>query len=234
MLLEGKNAEAEKLVYAHFNCQGLGSARARGKDAPYGAYQTLGNLRIDSPAGRNGTVTDYLRMLDLPSALATIEYQRDGVKFRRESFVSKPDEAIIVRLSADKPGKISFDARLDRPERFETVADGKSGLLMRGQLHNGTDGKGTLWAARLRVVNKGGEISVEGNILHVRNADEATLFVTAATDYRGFAGRQLTDPLKASEQDLNKAAAKSYKALLPRTSQIFNATSIGCNSRLVL
>ena len=38
LLLAGKNDEAEKLVYAHFTCQGKGSNRARGKDEPYGSW----------------------------------------------------------------------------------------------------------------------------------------------------------------------------------------------------
>jgi alpha-L-fucosidase 2 len=66
LLLEGKNAEAEKLVYAHFNCLGQGSAGARGKDVPYGSYQTLGNLTIDFPGGtsliRNTAVNSILPM----------------------------------------------------------------------------------------------------------------------------------------------------------------------------
>src|SRR5882724_7964875 len=40
LLLEGKNEEAEKVAYAHFNCLGQGSGGARGKDLPYGSYQT--------------------------------------------------------------------------------------------------------------------------------------------------------------------------------------------------
>jgi alpha-L-fucosidase 2 len=67
--------------------------------------------------------------------------------------VSAPDQTIIIRLTASKPGAITFDARLDRPERFETVADGPTGLLMTGQLNNGTDGKGVRYAARLREIN---------------------------------------------------------------------------------
>jgi alpha-L-fucosidase 2 len=81
------------------------------------------------------------------------------VKFNREMFVSAPDQVMVLRLSADKPRQISFDAQLDRPERFETTADGQNGLLMTGQLDNGTDGKGVRYVARIRVLNHGGEVS---------------------------------------------------------------------------
>src|SRR3954453_15243931 len=51
LLLEGRNAEADQLVYAHFNCLGQGSGQARGQDTPYGSYQTLGSLRVSFPGG---------------------------------------------------------------------------------------------------------------------------------------------------------------------------------------
>ena len=120
---------------------------------------------------------------------------------------------MVLRLTADQPGQISFDARLDRPERFETVGDGKNGLLMTGQLDNGVDGKGVRYAARVRVLNQGGEVSVHGNVLSVSKANEVVLLIAAATDYQGFAGRQTKDPLAATLDDLNKAARKSYQSL---------------------
>ena len=128
-------------------------------------------------------------------------------------FVSAPDQVMVLRLTADQPGQISFDARLDRPERFQTVADGKNELLMTGQLDNGVDGKGVKYAARVRILNQGGEVSVQGNVLSVSKANEVVLLITAATDYQGFAGRQTKDPLAASLKDLNQAAKKSYQSL---------------------
>src|SRR5207344_2977576 len=46
LLIEGKNEEAEQLVYAHFTSLGPGSARGSGKDAQYGSYQVLGRLSL--------------------------------------------------------------------------------------------------------------------------------------------------------------------------------------------
>ncbi len=217
LLLEGKNAEAEALVYQHFTAKGVGSARGKGKDAPYGSYQVLGNLHIKFANGETGA-SNYRRELNLGNAIAKVSYTQNGVNFVRETFVSAPDQAIIVRLTADKPGSINFAATLDRPERFTTIADGKNGLLMSGQLNNGTDGSGMKYAARLRVVNNGGEVSAVEKSVSVKNADEAILFVTAATDYQGFAGRKTADPLGASQNDLTKAAATNYTNL--RTSHI--------------
>ncbi|HEY0459942.1 MAG TPA: glycoside hydrolase family 95 protein [Pyrinomonadaceae bacterium] len=212
LLLEGKNAEAEALVYKNFTAKGLGSARGKGKDAPYGAYQVLGNLHLKF-AGGDAAFANYRRELNLENATARITYTQNGVNFVREIFVSAPDQAVIVRLTADKPKSISFDAALDRPERFETETDGKDGLLMSGQLNNGADGGGMKYAARVRARNTGGTISSAEKSLSVKNADEAILFITAATDYLGFAGRKTSNPHAASLNDLTKAAQKNYKNL---------------------
>ncbi len=120
LLLEGKNAEAEKLVNQHFTSAGLGSAHAKAANAPFGCYQTLGTLRLFFPSSAAGSppATDYHRQLDLPSALATVTYVRDGVRFTREHFVSAPGQAIVTRLTADRPGALTLDVALDRSERF--------------------------------------------------------------------------------------------------------------------
>ena len=128
-------------------------------------------------------------------------------------FVSAPAQVMVLRLWANQPGHISFTATLDRPERFQTVASGDNELLMTGQLDNGTDGKGVRYAARTRILNRGGTVSAQGNALIVSNANEVELFISAATDYRGFAGRQTTDPTAASLTDLDKATGKSYRSL---------------------
>ncbi|CAN5408429.1 glycoside hydrolase family 95 protein [soil metagenome] len=209
LLLAGKNAEAEALVYKNFTANGPGSARGKGKDARYGSYQVLGNLRLKF-AGGETTVSNYRRVLDLSEAVARVSYTQNGINFTRETFVSAADQAIVVRVTADKPGSISFDADLDRPERFSTILDAQNGLLMSGQLNNGTDGKGMRYAALVRVLNKGGRLLASGKTLHIDKADEAIIFVTAATSYQGFAGRKTADVLGTTFSDMKKAAGKPY------------------------
>jgi alpha-L-fucosidase 2 len=213
LLLEGKNPEAEALMNPNFTCKGPGSSGGSG-DGQYGCYQVLGNLHLSFLSEDiRLPVTNYRRELDLDDAVTHLQFTRGRVGFQREMFVSKPSEVMVLRLTADKPGQISFAAKMDRPERFETVGDGNNGLLMTGQLDNGVDGKGVRYAARIRVVNQGGNVSVQGNVLNVSNADEVILFIAAATDYHGFSGRQLDDPVAATLNDLDKAADNSYKSL---------------------
>src|SRR5258708_7765754 len=151
LLLEGKNVEAEALVNANFTCKGPGSDGGQ-----YGCYQVLGNLHLAfQTSDPKAPVTGYRRELDLDDAVTRLQFRRGDIEFTREMFVSAPDDIIVLRLSANRPGQISFVASLDRPERFEAVADRQQGLLMTGQLDNGVDGKGIRYAARVRVVSLG-------------------------------------------------------------------------------
>jgi alpha-L-fucosidase 2 len=208
LLLDGKNSEAEALVNANFTCKGPGSGGAQ-----YGRYQVLGNLHLSFAGDTNAPFTNYRRQLDLNDAVTDLKFERGGVTFQREMFVSAPAQVIVLHLTANRPGQISFTASLDRPERFETAVSGKNELMMTGQLDNGTDGKGVKYAARVRILNHGGELLIQGNTLVVSNADEVELLASAATDYHGFAGRQTDDAQAASWADMDHAARQSFRSL---------------------
>jgi alpha-L-fucosidase 2 len=210
LLLEGKNEEAEKLVYDHFTCKGPGSGRGGGKDVAYGSYQTLGSLRLVFATGEE-RISKYRRQLDLETAIARVEYQQGVVTYPRGVFPTGPSGS--GEANCEQPQAISFEATLGRQERF-TVTEENHGLLMTGQLNNGADGKGMKYAARLRALNKDGEVTVTNKVLHVKNATEVTLLVSAATDYMGFAGRHTSDPVSVSLVDLVKASGKTYAALV--------------------
>ncbi|MCC5804748.1 MAG: glycoside hydrolase N-terminal domain-containing protein [Opitutales bacterium] len=216
LLLEGRNVEAEDLVNAHFTCAGTGSGRGVGANEPYGCYQTMGNLRIRFiHADADAPVGDYRRELDVGDAFARITYERAGTHYSREAFVSAPDEVFVMRLTAGEPGRISFDAALDRPERFTTVAEDESTLRMFGDLNNGWDvGRGVRYSSLLRADTVGGSVDTSEGILSVRDADEVLLFFTAATDIKTFAGRNVFDAREAAGRDMKGAAAKSYDELL--------------------
>jgi len=211
LLLEGKNAEAEKLVYEHFSCQGRGSGYGSGKDVPYGSYQTLGNLDLKFDRGA-ANVTNYRRELNLETGVARVQYQQNGVLYIREAFISAPDQVIVIRLSANQPRSINFAGSLLRPERFQTSGDGND-LLMSGQLNNGTDGRGMKYSVRVRALSQDGEVTRQDNSLLVKNSSEVVLLISAATDYLGFAGRKTPNPSLAARNDLRQATTKTFAQL---------------------
>ena len=210
LLLEGKNHEAEALVNSNFTCAGEGSGKGSGANFPYGCYQTLGNLRLvftDSAA--SAPVENYRRTLDLAEAVGRLDYEQDGVRFTREAFVSTTDEVFVLRLTASAPGRISFDARLDRPERFAVRSYEAGSLLMHGQLNDGRNGDtGVRYAAALKIVPRGGSIENIDNTVRVRGADETLILVTAATDIKTFAGRKVAAARDAAVDDMDRATGR--------------------------
>ena len=76
----------------------------------YKPYQPVGDLWL-SFSGHEDT-RSYRRELNLDTVIACVTYQVGCVTFTREVFPSPADQAIVVRLTADKPGKISFTAKI--------------------------------------------------------------------------------------------------------------------------
>jgi len=75
-----------------------------------GMYQDFGDLYLDFAAAgiTDASATNYVRDLDMNTAVSTVNFDHDGVHYQREYFVSYPDEVAVVRLSASQPGKLSF------------------------------------------------------------------------------------------------------------------------------
>jgi len=73
-------------------------------------YQSLANLILTFPGAEE--ISDYVRWLDIEKGITGVEYRAKGVRYRREVFSSAPDQVIVVRLIADKPGSVSFKASL--------------------------------------------------------------------------------------------------------------------------
>jgi alpha-L-fucosidase 2 len=176
-------------------------------------YRRRGQVPVSMSLDPSEKTRDYRRSLDLRDAISTVEYRKDGVTYTREAFASAPDQVMVFRFSADKPGKISFAATLNRLQSFETVADGSAGLLLTGRTSARRGVEGMRFVARLRALHFGGKVSVKDGALHIDSADEALLLVAAATDYRGFAGRNTPDPLRATSDDIARAMKKPYREL---------------------
>ena len=212
LLFQGKYKEATDLTLKTQVCKGAGSGYGNGANVPFGCFQTLGDLWIDF--GKNSEYTNYHRELDLDRAVVTISYQQDGVQFKREIFSSNPGRVLVMRLTADKKGALSFTSRLDRPERFQVTTE-TDHLLMTGTLSNGKGGDGMKYAARLKAISKGGSVTFLNGLMKVKDADEVLLLLTASTDYKQeyptFVG---ADPKITSMNQLAQAASTPYKELL--------------------
>lgn len=170
-------------------------------------YQTIGSLKMHFSG--HDQVADYYRELDIARAVATVRYRVGEVSYTREVFASLADDVIVIRLTSDKPGKISFDLSFDSPLKHEvSVRDKNLYLRVKGNDHEGVPGK--LYAETLvKAVNEGGTFSLDGQKMSVRQADVVTLYVSAATNfvnYKDISG----NGYKKALASLNAACKKDY------------------------
>lgn len=163
-------------------------------------YQTLGDMHLDfgSLGLKQGTVPqEYRLQLDLDTAIVTTTFAHDGVLYRREIFSSAPDQVIVVRLSASKPGKISFLASMDRPRSYTTEVAGKNALRMTGQALPVNDNPGlpdkehqtgVRFYAELRAFAEGGSVVADAAgdrpAIEAKECDVVWLLLDCATSYR--------------------------------------------------
>jgi alpha-L-fucosidase 2 len=229
LLAEQKYADAAKLVDAKVMSKPLGQM----------PYETVGDLAVTfSPVD---TVENYRRDLDLTTATAHVVFTSGGVTFSREVFASAPDQVIVVRLTASRPGQISFEARMQTPQRATVEATPDGDLVMRGV--NG-DGAGTTadrrpmtgalrFEARVRVLTSGGTRSARGDAVVVRDADAVTLLIAAATSYRTYEDVS-ADPAARVAAALEPASRKSIDTLrdthVRDYQQLFNRVTLELGS----
>ena len=94
-------------------------------------YQPVGSLVLKFPAVDR--VENYRRELNLDTAVAAVTlHGRTASTYRREMFASPVDQVIVVRLTADQPGKINFDATMTTPQEAECTAVDDNTLALRG------------------------------------------------------------------------------------------------------
>ena len=166
LLAEGKQKQAEELAMKEFMSVPL---RQR-------FYQAFGELYLDFPDHRE--YQNYYRELDIKNAIHRVSYQSNGVNYHREYLASHPDQLIAVKLTADQKNALNFNLRFDALHQEKSVVAEGNTMTLNIQV---TDGalRGT---ARLKVFSDG-QISVEGNQLKVSDAREASIYLSAATNY---------------------------------------------------
>jgi len=149
------------------------------------SYETMGDLFLDFGAGAE--TSDYRRELDLDTGIASVRFTSGGVHYVREVFASAPGRCIVVRLTADKPGSISFRATMTRPADATTEsATGR--LILTGQAlpkrAPGEHDAGVRFRAEVKANISGGRMENAADHLDVTGADSVTLTIVAATEIR--------------------------------------------------
>lgn len=177
--------EVRRLVFEgrYLEAQTLAQERMMARPIRQMSYQTVGDLLLTF--GVRSGATGYRRDLDLDQAVATTEYRLDGVGYRREIFASRPDDVIVVRLTADRPGALGFAAGFETPQAADAaVEDGD--LVLTGRNGSQFDIPAALrFETRVRVLPRGGRVIAGDGVLRVEGADEALILIAMATSHAG-------------------------------------------------
>ena len=191
LLFEGKNAEAQALMYERF------LPRKEVSDARYGTYQTLGALDIDyvfpvnEGCGPDLQPEEYIRELIMDEGVARSSFTVDSIRYCKEFFASRADDVMVLRLTSSEKGALSFKAALSRQENAAAgVEHRKCGrrkvhaATLEGSLESGIPGKkGISYKVSMTVASSDGKAVYSDGAITLTGASEATLLISAATSY---------------------------------------------------
>ncbi len=209
LLFEGKQREAEDLAMRKFMSIPLRQER----------YQPFGDLWIDFEGADQ--CSDYVRDLNLDTAVASVQYKKDGVIYRRSVFSSFPDRVLVVRLDCDSPEGMKCTISITTPHPESKVCAQDKTLVLSGRVSGYTLGRTNTYhpsilkfESRLKVNECDGTIELDDNRLSITKAHTVTLILTGATSYKDFDDVS-GDPSGICEEILS-AVPDRYEVLLKR------------------
>ncbi|MDP0497311.1 MAG: glycoside hydrolase family 95 protein [Verrucomicrobiota bacterium JB024] len=175
-----------------------------------------------SGASEADLLEDYVRTLDMRRGVVKVEYTLGGVRYRRTVLASFPDSVVLMRFEAEQPGALSFRMRMERGPRssystrfadaLERIGTDRIGLRGRA---GGAEGVGFGCVAGVKT--EGGEQSLIGDTLIIREATAVTLVFSAATTFRE------AEPLAYAQARVDAALHESWETLLARHCADFEA-----------
>ena len=223
LVLQGKYEQAQQLMEKEHT--GLWSQ----------LYLSAGEMQLSFHFAT--PVEQYERKLDMRTAVHTVSYRTGGVSYKRESFISHPDQCLVVRLSCDREQALDFSFRLspalnahllmeEKALAFQGNApvchslhahetEGKSGMLYGEK----DEDKGMGFYARAEMEHQGGYAIRRGGAIHVFGASQATLYLDIRTSFSGWDKHPVLEGkpyIQPCCDTLQKAKATGFDALLSR------------------
>ncbi len=193
------------------------------------SYQPFGDVFFNF--GKQGNITNYRRELDISNAVSTVSYTSNNIQFRREYFVSAPDQVLAMHFTASKPGSINLSSWFRSPHQklsVKKIDDHTMALSV--QVKNGA----LNGVSYMRVVAPAGKIIFTGDKVVIEGANEATFYLTAATNFVNYQdvsanaetkARQAVDALNGKKYaDIKDAHVKEYQLYFNSFSVNFGRT----------
>ena len=201
LIFEGKYAEAQELA-----TKDIMSQTNNGMN-----YQTFGSVYLSFPGHQN--YTNYYRDLDIENATAKVRYTVNGVTYTREILTAFSDQVVAVKLSANKPGHITCNVFMNSPFDKTVISTENNQIALSGVSSTYEGQKGRVkFQGRLQAKNKGGASSVSNGIVSIDKADEVTLYISIATNFKNY--QDITeDEMAKSKAYLDKAVEKDFETI---------------------
>ena len=210
LVFADKFKEAEEMVNNHFY----------GMPVTQQAYQPLGDLLLNFSV-TNDSIKNYYRELDMETGVVKISYTDGDVKMTREVFMSYPHHVMVMKVSADKPGRVSVEAKL-RSHFTEEIIAQNNNLILNGTwkyipereswLIAKVEGTGMNFQISMSAIPENGKLEATDSSLIVTDANSVTFILTAATsfiNYKDISG----DPAVKCEKIMAEVKGKDFKEL---------------------
>ncbi|MEO5910878.1 MAG: glycoside hydrolase family 95 protein [Pelobium sp.] len=218
------------------------------------SYLPLGDLKIHQDF--NGKKeTNYYRDLNIKDAIATTKFTVDGVEYTRQMISSSPDNIMVIKLTANKANKLNIDLQLSNPLKFTNNVVNQSEIMMSGKAPSHVDPsyvnsknpisefdtagcRGMRYQLRVKAKAKDGMVTSNDKGLHVKDATEVIIYLSAATSFNGFdhcPDSQGKDENKLANDAMQHAVKRNWQEILKRHlsdyHQYFNRVSFQLESQ---
>jgi alpha-L-fucosidase 2 len=198
------------------------------------SYEPLGDVRIRYKFPEGAKAEGYTRDLNISDATATTQFTINGVTYRREIFVSAPDQVIVLRLTSSEKGALNFTVAASSPLYHSKVIAGSDAIGVNGKAPSHTDPsymqtmeipvvyndptgcRGMRFTFTVRARSADGTVTTDKNGLHVSGGSDVTIFISAATSFNGFdkcPDSEGKDEKQIAAHHLQKAYEKSFDAI---------------------
>ncbi|MFI5698148.1 glycosyl hydrolase family 95 catalytic domain-containing protein [Kribbella sp. NPDC051586] len=181
--------EIRRLIAAeqYLDAQNLADEHFMGRPTEQMQYQPVGYLSLAFPGIDAAAVTAYRRELDLTTAITSVGYEHAGIRYTREVFVSHPAQVLVMRLTADQRGALTFDATYSTEQAATPARFDERTLALNGISGDAEGLTGSVkFTALLRAFAEGGSTTVADGKLSVAGADAVTLLFSVGTSYRNY------------------------------------------------
>ena len=204
LIFEGKQKDAERIAG-----RVIITKKSHGQK-----FEPVGSLQLAFVGHEN--FSNYSRELDIERAITKTSYTVNGITYTRQALASFPDRVVVMRLTASKPGSISFTAFFTTPQKRAVIKTTPTKeLTIFGTTSDHETVKGMVnYKGIVRIKLESGSLNANDTSLTIKDANAVTIYISIATNFNNYHDISGDENKRAADY-LNKAFPKSFAAILP-------------------